>query len=67
LYWLGGVGETQLALEYVFTHKYNYDGVYWISGVNRATLFSGFLDIAKQTRCVRKPEDLNPEDVAKAM
>ena len=63
---LGGVGKTQLALEYVHTHKDNYRGVYWISGVNQATLLSGFQEIAKKTGCVRAMNvNANPSDIAK--
>ena len=50
LYGLGGVGKTQLALEYVFSHKSDYDRIYWISAVSEATLFSGFKDIADRAR-----------------
>jgi hypothetical protein len=35
LYGLGGVGKTQLALEYLYTHKGEYDRVYWISAVSQ--------------------------------
>jgi tetratricopeptide (TPR) repeat protein len=63
---LGGVGKTQLALEYVHAHKDNYRGVYWISGVNQATLLSGFQQIAKKTGCVRAMNlNANPSDTAK--
>src|SRR5271170_2961194 len=43
LYGLGGVGKTQLALEYVYRHwqSKTYDRVYWISAVSQATLFTG--------------------------
>jgi tetratricopeptide (TPR) repeat protein len=64
LYGLGGVGKTQLALEYAYTFKQDYNGVYWISAVSQATLFSGFQEIAKQTRCVAKPENLKPSALA---
>ena len=65
LYGLGGVGKTQLALEYVYTHKGEYDRVYWISAVSKATLFSGFQEIAKKTQCIPSITDLDPSEVAK--
>jgi len=63
LYGLGGVGKTQLALEYVYAHKGEYDRVYWISAVSEATLFSGFQEIAKRTQCVPSITNLNPSEV----
>src|SRR5271170_5883832 len=65
LYGLGGVGKTQLALEYVYSHKSVHDRVYWISGVDQASLLSGFQEIARRTRCVSDTADLSPSDVAK--
>lgn len=64
LYGLGGVGKTQLALEYVHTQRSNYDRIYWISAVTQTTLFSGFQEIAKRTQCVPITTDLKPSDVA---
>lgn len=65
LYGLGGAGKTQLALEYVFLHKNDYERVYWISAANEATLFQGFQDIAEQTQCISRNVNLSPSDVAK--
>jgi tetratricopeptide (TPR) repeat protein len=64
LYGLGGVGKTQLALEYAYTQKDNYERIYWISAVNEATLFSGFQEIAKRTRCISDYSILKPLEVA---
>jgi tetratricopeptide (TPR) repeat protein len=63
LHGLGGVGKTQLALEYAFSQRENYSGVYWINAVSQATLFSGFQDIAKQTLCVANPETMKPSEL----
>jgi tetratricopeptide (TPR) repeat protein len=67
LHGLGGVGKTQVALEYVYTHKTSYDSIYWISGVNRSALLSGFQNIARKTQCINGVSDLEPSDVAKAV
>ena len=48
LYGLGGVGKTQLALEYVFSHREDYERIYWISAVSEATVFAGFQEIAER-------------------
>jgi tetratricopeptide (TPR) repeat protein len=60
LFGLGGTGKTQLALEYVYSHKHTYSGIYWISGISDATLLSGFQEIASLTRCVGS-EDLTTQ------
>ena len=67
LHGLGGIGKTQLALEYVYTHKSLHDRIYWLSGVDQASLFSGFQEIAKRTRCIDDIADLSPSDVAKSV
>ena len=68
LHGLGGVGKTQLALKYVYTHKVDYERVYWISSVNEATLFSGFYEIAERTHCIAVTTDIKPsKDIAKSV
>ena len=54
LYGLGGVGKTQLALQYVHTHweSKTYERVYWISAVNQASLLAGFQEIGVRTQCL---------------
>lgn len=64
LHGLGGVGKTQLALEYAYSQKENYTGVYWISAATQASLFSGYQEIAKQTLCVPKGASLKPSEIA---
>jgi len=64
LYGLGGVGKTQLALEFVYSHKQVYERIYWISAVSEATVFAGFQEIAQRTRCVPTTLQLSPSEVA---
>src|SRR5271154_4045938 len=66
LHGLGGVGKTQLALEYVYTHwnKKTYERVYWVSAVSQATLFIGLQDIGVRNRCIPSNKDLKSPDVA---
>ena len=47
LYGLGGVGKTQVALEYVYRNRDIYRNVYWVRAADKGTLLSGFEDIAK--------------------
>jgi tetratricopeptide (TPR) repeat protein len=52
LYGMGGVGKTQVALEYVFRYKSEYKYVFWIAAHDLANLLSGFQEIAQTTQCV---------------
>src|SRR5437762_8446928 len=51
LYGMGGVGKTQTAIAYIHTMKHNYYSVFWISGLNREALLSGFEQIRTETNC----------------
>ena len=64
LYGMGGIGKTQIALEYVYTNKTNYDRIYWISATNQASLFSGYQEIAKIAELKLAP-DSGPVDITK--
>ena len=65
LFGLGGIGKTQLALEYVYSSRSSYERIYWISAVNEATLLSGFQEIAGKSRCVPNYVALQPQETAK--
>jgi len=67
LYGLGGIGKTQLPLEYVHTQKDNYKRVYWISAVSEAILLSGFQEIAQRTACASQAATLKPPDIARSV
>jgi len=43
---MGGIGKTQTALEYVYTNRNSYARIYWIAGVDQASLLSGYQQIA---------------------
>ena len=43
---LGGVGKTQVALEYAYRHALDYQAIFWIRADSRDTLVAGFLEIA---------------------
>lgn len=48
LHGLGGIGKTQLAIEYTKRHKKDYSAVFWINIKNEASVQQSFLRIAKQ-------------------
>src|SRR5271170_5194469 len=67
IYGMGGVGKTQLAIEYVYKNEAKYHSIFWISSADQATLLSGFQEIARVTECVPNLNDLKPTDVARAV
>jgi tetratricopeptide (TPR) repeat protein len=48
LYGLGGVGKTQVALEYAHRFRADYDLVWWISSEDRERINSAFEELARQ-------------------
>jgi tetratricopeptide (TPR) repeat protein len=63
IYGMGGVGKTQIAVEYVYRNRYNYDNIYWINGLDEAELSSGFQEIAALTELSAQIGDLNSTEV----
>jgi tetratricopeptide (TPR) repeat protein/DNA-binding CsgD family transcriptional regulator len=43
---LGGVGKTQVALEYAYRHAQDYQSIFWTQAASRDTLAASFLTIA---------------------
>src|SRR5277367_2077914 len=43
---LGGIGKTQIALEYAYRYKDSYDYVFWVHGADRSSLISGLASYA---------------------
>ncbi len=50
---LGGIGKTQIALEYAYRYAQEYQAVFWVRADSRDTLAAGLLEIA---RAVNLPE-----------
>jgi tetratricopeptide (TPR) repeat protein len=69
IYGMGGVGKTQLAIEYVYRNQTKYHSIFWVSSADQAALLSGFQDIARATQCVSNLDStsVNPTEVAKAV
>ena len=61
LYGLGGVGKTQIALEYVYSQRDYYHHIYWISAANEGAIFSGFQEIAIRMRWIHPNASLPPK------
>ena len=44
---LGGMGQTQIALEYIYRHALDYSAVFWISAETEGNIVAGLLSIAE--------------------
>lgn len=67
LHGLGGIGKTQIALEFAYRQKSEYRSVYWISAVDQSRLLAGFAEIASYTLCVEPAPGEPPDMIAKAV
>jgi tetratricopeptide (TPR) repeat protein len=58
---LGGVGKTQIAVEYAYRHRNEYAAVFWVFADSEQSLSTGFASIAKQ---LDLPEKDNAEQAS---
>ena len=63
---MGGIGKTQIALEYVYAKKTNYERIYWITAIDQASLFFGYQKIAKIAG-LKNVLSLKPQDIAEGV
>lgn len=48
LHGLGGIGKTQLALEYAKRHKDNYSAIFWLNAKDEHSLHHSYVRVARQ-------------------
>ncbi len=53
---LGGIGKTQVALEYAYQYRANYASVFWTSAATREALLTGFMTLAHLLQLPEKDE-----------
>ena len=63
LYGLGGIGKTQVALEFIYRYQSSYSRIYWISAVSQESLLDGYEKIAKRAE-INIPPDSKPIEIA---
>ncbi|HZO75449.1 MAG TPA: FxSxx-COOH system tetratricopeptide repeat protein [Ktedonobacteraceae bacterium] len=53
---LGGIGKTQIALEYAYQYRDDYHYVFWMHADTRESLFAGFITVAQLLHLPEKDE-----------
>lgn len=48
LHGLGGIGKTEIALEYIYAHMKEYSSIFWITATTEESTISGFREIANR-------------------
>ncbi|MGH3899075.1 MAG: FxSxx-COOH system tetratricopeptide repeat protein [Pseudonocardiaceae bacterium] len=48
LHGMGGIGKTQMAVEYVYKHLHDYDLIWWIQASQQAQIRTGFTELAQR-------------------
>ncbi len=67
LHGLGGVGKTQIAIEYAYRHSQEYAAVFWIGADTQDSIVSSFVSIAKLLDLHVKYEQDQSQAVASVM
>jgi tetratricopeptide (TPR) repeat protein len=62
---LGGMGKTQLALEYAYTYEAKYESVFWVGAASNTTLLSSFQSVALRSGCIGDIEAVDQPRIAK--
>jgi ATP-dependent Clp protease ATP-binding subunit ClpA len=58
LYGIGGVGKTQIALQYAKQNRHVYNAILWVSADNSISIGQSFREIACSLRLVETPDEL---------
>ncbi|HUN30787.1 MAG TPA: FxSxx-COOH system tetratricopeptide repeat protein [Trebonia sp.] len=65
LHGIGGVGKTQLAIEYAHRHAEDYDVVWWLDSENTTLLAQQFAELAGKLDCA--PAGAQPDEIRSAV
>ena len=66
IFGLGGIGKTQIAIEYAYRSRSYYERIYWINGADKVALVSGYAKIAGAAN-IRLQEKASPESVVEVV
>lgn len=63
---LGGLGKSQVAIEFAYRYRDDYNAVFWVRSDSQLALSSGFGEIARLLNLPEKDAQ-NPEDIVRAV
>ncbi|KAL8692415.1 MAG: hypothetical protein Q9218_002566 [Villophora microphyllina] len=63
---LGGVGKTEVALEFAYRYKHNYDAIFWIQADSQEKLNQGYRDALVDLK-LQKPSDTASHAACRAL
>ncbi len=61
---LGGIGKTQIAVEYAYRHRDEYHDVMWVNAATRETIIRSFLELAEMVQLPEQQEQDQSKVVA---
>lgn len=67
LHGLGGIGKTQVAVEYAYRSRATYEAVLWVEAETRTTLTSGFVALAELLELPERSEEDQRKVVASVL
>jgi hypothetical protein len=62
---LGGIGKTQVALEYVWQHYKDYNGVAWFNAESRDRLQNDYISLGRELNIIHDDDNINAEELAR--
>ena len=63
---MGGVGKTQIAIEYIYRHKAEYQIIWWIRSEESATMASDYADLAEPLG-LREEDSIDQTEIVRAV
>jgi tetratricopeptide (TPR) repeat protein len=62
---LGGIGKTQVALEFVWQHYKKYNGVVWFNAESRDRLQNEYIILGRDLNIIRDEDNIKAEELAR--